>query len=623
MKRRYGDCKDKSLLLLALLQALGIQSKPVLLQFGQRRGLDKALPSPQLFNHAILQVTVDGNVFYLDPTLLGQHGQLKRMGQIHEGAQVLVVAPEARQLSTIASANARELLHSEVSETASLPKLGAEGQLQVRQIWRGVVAERLRVMHERVPREQIVKSIGNAMEPRYPGASLVGEPEIQDDRTNNVLSITTVYAVPKLAIEREGNWYVRFLPGNMRGALVTPPSSTRTAPLHLGSPFHAKYAFEVKFPDEVSVITDPRAETVRNKHFTYTVATSFRGTLSKTTIELRTLADQVEVADLAKYAEDLRAISNVATGAVVIPKGAIKSAKSATAAKKDFSQVLRDRLQETVDKTTETIKSGKLTGSDLAGSYCLRSSAYADLGKADKALADANEALKVAPNASASLYCRAYVYFGTGEFEKSVEDYSKAIALGAAGAKNFHQRGISRFYAGKLDEALEDFTRASDEGDLESQVYSDLWLSWTYQRLGKPLSEAVLKRAAVQPRGDWPRPALAVTTSNLAPEEMLKLLERKSGDDRRMASSEGYFYLGQYYLGRGDRSKAREFFEKTRQLNVILYTEHIAAGFELQRLVGSIEAAAPQLKAPDAKKTVQKTPRKAPEAWTDNVWKRQ
>jgi lipoprotein NlpI len=73
-------------------------------------------------------------------------------------------------------------------------------------------------------------------------------------------------------------------------------------------------------------------------------------------------------------------------------------------------------------------------------------------------------------------------------------------------------------------------------------------------------------------------------SGNLAPEAMLALLDRKTGDDRHLALAEGYFYLGQHYLALGDKGTAREFFEKTRQLRVITFTEHTAAEFELQRL---------------------------------------
>jgi lipoprotein NlpI len=649
VNQRYGDCKDKSLLLMTLLEALGIQSKPVLLAVGIRRGLENMLPSPQLFNHAIVQATVNGKVFYLDPTLLGQHGRLERMGQIHEGTQVLVIAPESRQLSTIATPNVRELMRSEVAETATVTKLNADGELQVRQVWRGAMAEALRLLQQRLPATELVKFVGDAMEMRYPGAKLVGEPDIVDDRGNNVFTMTAQYSVPKLAVEHGAYWYVRFSPANMIGVLATPPASTRTTPLQLPVfPYDARYTFEIKFPSEVNVISLPRTNTVDNKYFTYTVKSSFRGNNSKSVIELATFADQVEISDLKKYTEDMRSLSNVVTGVVVVPKSAIR-AKSITTAKKDIGQTVRDQLNETVDKTSLAIRSGKLVGADLAGAYCLRASARSHLGMPTDALADANEAMKLMPNSSEALRCRADALFDAGEFEKAITDYSKSIALGATDAKVLQLRGIAKFYAGKLAEAAEDLARASDDGDKESQVYSDLWLSWTYQRLGQPLPEALLERAAASPRGDWPRPALAVIAGKLSPEEMLKLLERKGGDDRKMASSVGYFYLGQYYIGRGDKTKAREFFERARQANIVSNAEHKAAGFELHHLgaaagpvsheartihsisTGSLPAASAAAEPPPrnlpgaasgpSKAKNQKPPRKPPEPWTSSLLK--
>jgi lipoprotein NlpI len=649
VNQRYGDCKDKSLLLMTLLEALGIQSKPVLLAIGVRRGLDNMLPSPQLFNHAIVQATVNGKVFYLDPTLLGQYGRLERMGQIHEGTQVLVIAPESRQLSTIASANVRDLVRSEVAETATLTKLNADGELQIRQVWRGAMAESLRILQQRLQANELVRVVGDAMETRYPGAKLVGEPDILDDRGNNVFTMTAQYSVPKLAVEHGTFWYVRFSPANMIGVLATPPAATRAAPLQLPVfPYDARYTFEVKFPTEVNVISLPRTNTVDNKYFTYTVKSSFRGNNSKSVMELATFADQVEISDLKKYTEDMRALTNIVTGVVVVPKSAIR-AKSITIAKKDIGQIVRDQLNETIDKTSLAIRSGRLAGADLAGAYCLRASARSHLGMPQDALADANEAVKLLPNSSESLRCRADALFDAGEFERAIVDYSKSIALGATDAKVFQLRGMAKFYARRLAEAAEDLARASDDGDKESQVYSDLWLSWTYQRLGQPLPEALLARAATSPRGEWPRPALAVIAGKLSPEEMLKLLERKGGDDRKMAFSVGYFYLGQYYIGRGDKTKAREFFERARQANIVNNAEHKAAGFELHSLGASAEplshaartvqglstaslppasgaAESPQANLSGAasgpsKAKYHKPARKAPESWTSSLMK--
>jgi lipoprotein NlpI/transglutaminase-like putative cysteine protease len=581
LKRRYGDCKDKSLFLIMLLRALGVEGRPALMTVNHRRGMERSLPSPQLFNHVVVEVRLKGQTHYLDPARLGQYGRLERMGQAHTQAQVLLVAPGTRQLSTILEPGPRGSPHSEVFESATLPKFGGEGRIDVRQVWHGVSAETIRVMHRHMPREQIMKSYDDAMEQRYPGAKMVGEPKFDDDRDRNLFSVSTSYSIPKMAIEHQGNWFVKYLPTNLRGTLTSATSSTRTAPLHLPAfPYYARYTFEIKLPDAVSIVTDPRAVTVKNKHFSYTVASYFRGSTAKATIEMQVVADQVAPADLQKYSEDLRAVGTATAGAIGVPKGAIKSGKMA---RKDFATTLRDRLQDTIAKTTQAISSGRLSGGDLAMAYCLRSNARMDLGLAEEGISDANEALKAAPLAPDTLQCRGYAHFSAGEFEKSVADYSKAITLGA-NERAFHLRGISKFYAGSLEAAAEDFAKASNTADKDAQAYSDLWLSWTYRRLGKSLPEDVQKRAAEEPRGAWPRPALAVLAGELAPAELLKIIGRKTGDEGQMTSSEGYFYLGQHYLAQGDRAKARELFQKTRQMNVVIYMEHKAAGFELQRL---------------------------------------
>lgn len=90
-------------------------------------------------------------------------------------------------------------------------------------------------------------------------------------------------------------------PHNLKGVLLSTPSSNRNTPLAMGAaPFEGRYSFEVRFPGEVSAISDPRSVAVQSKQFSYTVASSFRGNVSKTAIDLKTLTDRVEVADLQK-----------------------------------------------------------------------------------------------------------------------------------------------------------------------------------------------------------------------------------------------------------------------------------------------------------------------------------
>lgn len=69
-QRRYGDCKGKTAMLLALLDGLGIAAEPVLVSNGTSDdGYADRLPSPGLFDHVLVRAQIGGEDYWLDGTL--------------------------------------------------------------------------------------------------------------------------------------------------------------------------------------------------------------------------------------------------------------------------------------------------------------------------------------------------------------------------------------------------------------------------------------------------------------------------------------------------------------------------------------------------------------------------
>jgi hypothetical protein len=81
LDRKWGDCKDKALLLVEMLRAAGLEAYPALVHLGSEDRIDAEFPSPFQFNHVIVAVAasgvassddpVAGGYLFVDPTQAG------------------------------------------------------------------------------------------------------------------------------------------------------------------------------------------------------------------------------------------------------------------------------------------------------------------------------------------------------------------------------------------------------------------------------------------------------------------------------------------------------------------------------------------------------------------------
>ncbi len=69
--RRFGDCKAKTALLLALLRGLGVEAEAVLVSSKGGDGTDRRLPTPEVFDHVLVRATIGSSRYWLDGTRLG------------------------------------------------------------------------------------------------------------------------------------------------------------------------------------------------------------------------------------------------------------------------------------------------------------------------------------------------------------------------------------------------------------------------------------------------------------------------------------------------------------------------------------------------------------------------
>ena len=589
LRNRYGDCKDKSFLLMRILQSLGIPARAVLASLGAPSAPGKLLASPLAFDHAVVQARFDGRDFYLDPTRLGQRGPLDRMGQGLEDASVLVVdARDTTDLTVVRSPNRDEIFRNELSEKFRLDAFGEDGELETRQQWVGLGAETLRLTAARFDPARLQRSLLVNVERRYPGTTIVGTPEVSDEVERNRITVRARFKVPKLASAVDGGWVLRFAAANMQGSFALPPSATRNFALALPAyPVTVLYSAEVQWPTGVSAVSDPVTQRFENAQFNAEVTRSFRGNVARAALRFEPLTGSVPANAVVSMLEDAKKMERSLGGVMSVAPNQVKDSGVLGIGRKSLQDNLRARAQASVERTGKAIAGGQLGGDDLAAALCLRAEAQAALGNAALAAKDAEEAVRVAPALAQAWFCHGNASLSAGESAKAAADFRKALVLGYPAADAYYRRGHARFYEGKLEQAAEDFAKSvADRKDAGEKAYAMLWQAWTLQRLGRPLPPELIAFASADPKGTWPRPALAMFVGQMTPEQVLEQIERKTGDERELAAVEAWFYIGEYLLGQAQPEKARDAFEKARATGITHYVEHAAAGFELQRLAG-------------------------------------
>jgi tetratricopeptide (TPR) repeat protein len=98
LKHKYGDCKDKATLAVAMLRAAGVPAYVALLNAGQREDVEAEMPGMGLFDHAIVYAPGTPD-FWIDAT--DEYARLGQVPQADQGRLALVARPESTGLQPI------------------------------------------------------------------------------------------------------------------------------------------------------------------------------------------------------------------------------------------------------------------------------------------------------------------------------------------------------------------------------------------------------------------------------------------------------------------------------------------------------------------------------------------
>lgn len=263
--QKYGDCKDKSLLLSYLLRGVGIESYPSLVSTEIGKILNDVLPSPWAFNHCIVQFNYKDSTYWIDPTLRPQVGPLKRyFFPSYENA--LVIDDGVSGLDPIPYGYKDSKI--EVVEEYSVREVGGYVTLNVETAYHGDEADRMRNYIKTNTKEEIHKNYLNFYANDYAEISLTEDVTFNDNQTENIITSKEAYLVKDFwGIDPEKG-KIAYLYARVLSSYVNrPETKLRTMPLAVTYPRQVYQTIKIFLPEEWNI--DDTKNNIESDGFSY------------------------------------------------------------------------------------------------------------------------------------------------------------------------------------------------------------------------------------------------------------------------------------------------------------------------------------------------------------------
>lgn len=305
LTRRFGDCKDKSLLLVQLLRELRVEANVCLVSSVWRRTLANVHPSA-IFDHAIVRFEFEGDTYWTDPTESFVGGSF--VDYVIPNYELgLVLDDETTDLEEIASKHVDP--PTEVLYEIDARDPGSPGTLQVTTTYQGGSANRARANYAWTTPTEYAEGCLEYYQAIYEGATQSGELEFSDDVSRNLIVTQESYRLPDLWWESEEDHYATLFPLEIDRLLPDISDGPHVHPIALDHPSHVELAIRVKVDPDFSIADED--ERLDNPAFLYLYTCDFEPALDGSHAELEltfsyeSKSDHVLPADIRDVIDDV------------------------------------------------------------------------------------------------------------------------------------------------------------------------------------------------------------------------------------------------------------------------------------------------------------------------------
>jgi len=318
LQRRYGDCKDKSVLLISLLKSLGIKARPALVNTQTTGYLTEQPPMINAFNHVLVKVWHDNKVYWLDPTSQYQNDQLSSIHQ-PDYHSALVIDTNIKELQRMNDnpANSRII----VDQLFDLTKGGGEDAvLEINTRYFGYNAEKLRYRIASQGLSSIQENYLEFYRDYYTAVEPLQTLVITESGTDGSILQKEKYLLKKFwqFNEKDKSFGASFYADTIFSTLPKPKQLKRNAPYSLAYPNNIKQNIKIKFGSAGWSFDDEK--TVQDTpyfYYKYTSTFNKNKKILDLNHEFRTLVDHVATPDFDTFLTSRKLVRNFAEFGII------------------------------------------------------------------------------------------------------------------------------------------------------------------------------------------------------------------------------------------------------------------------------------------------------------------
>lgn len=324
MEQRFGDCKDKSLLLVTMLEKMNIEAYPMLVNTYLKESINKVLPTPNMFDHCVVKV-IDKEVgtLFFDPTISNQGGNFDTtpFPDYRYGLVLKKNNSEFDQLYSLSNNNI------EITDYYELEEVGKGAILKTTSVYFDDQADYMRTYYKNNSINSIKKEYENFYATYFYDIRSLSDPKFKDNIKENKFTTFEEYKIDSIwqpALDKN-QITTSFYPYAIINSLNLPNKSLRASPFAIVYPLTRTHEINVKLPEKWNIERENFSINAPSFFYNFDAKYNENKNLLSLNYILKTQKDYVTKEEFREYYEKLKQIDTNVTYSLIIPKGYVAS----------------------------------------------------------------------------------------------------------------------------------------------------------------------------------------------------------------------------------------------------------------------------------------------------------